>query len=183
MKKKWLAILLSITTVMAGLTGCGNSGQGGENAAESKASEAAASGTETGESTAAPAEGELVNVIWQWPAMGATGSGFQAVEDALNAMLEKDIGVHVTLEPALFSDLQNQSTLTITSGEQLDIILQVGTGVTPYVANGLIQPVDEYVEEYGAAIKEKCGTQLLGGYYQGKLYGIPTAYIWLAHRS
>ena len=177
MKKKGLAILLSITTVMAVHTGCGTSGQGGENAAESKASEAAASGTETGESTAAPAEGELVNVIWQWPAMGATGSGFQAVEDALNAMLEKDIGVHVTLEPALFSDLQNQSTLTITSGEQLDIILQVGTGVTPYVANGLIQPVDEYVEEYGAAIKEKCGTQLLGGYYQGKLYGIPTAYI------
>lgn len=181
MRKKWLAILLSTATVMAGLAGCGNSTDGESTAANETGKETQAETTDGGESENAAAgkaaDGEIVNVIWQWPAMGATGSGFQAVEDALNEMTEKDIGVHITLEPTLFSDLQNQSTLTITSGEQLDLILQVGTGVIPYVSNGLIQPVDEYIDEYGAAIKEKCGTQLLGGYYQGKLYGIPNAYI------
>ena len=62
---------------------------------------------------------ELVEIVWQWPSIGTTGSGFQAVEDALNAMLEKDIGVHVTLMPAEFANLANETVLTVSSGERL----------------------------------------------------------------
>ena len=110
MKKKALAVMLSMAVVLTGLTGCqGNSAAQGSSSAQGNAEpagDAAAAGTEQagGESSEAVKEaydGELTEIIWQWPSMGSTNSGFQAVEDALNAMMEPDIGVHVTLEPVL----------------------------------------------------------------------------------
>ncbi|MFB5678893.1 hypothetical protein ACE3NQ_24520 [Paenibacillus terreus] len=37
-------------------------------------------------------------IVWQYPTPGNLGSGFQEVEDALNAMLEKDVGARVKFE-------------------------------------------------------------------------------------
>lgn len=120
---------------------------------------------------------ELVEIVWQWPSTGSIGSGFEAVEDALNEMLERDIGVHVTLLPSDFSNLASDTVLTVSSGEQLDICLSVGTGVGSLVSSGLIEPLDEYLDEYAYAISEKCGSGIAGGYYAGTLYGFPNAYI------
>ena len=122
-------------------------------------------------------DGEITEIYMQWPSMGATGSGFQAVEDALNEMLEKDIGVRVILEPVSYSDLLNDTTLTVTSGEQLDLCLEIGTGVAPYVSNGLIQPLTDLVQDCGQGILEACGDLIYAGYYKNELYGIPVAYI------
>ena len=167
MKKKLLALLLSAITIVGGLSGCSKANQAQE----------ATPNTTGGAENTTESTGEITNIVWQWPSLGATGSGFQAVEDALNAMMEKDIGVHVTLEPVNVMDLVNQTTLAVTSGDQVDLSLQISTGLSPYVSSGLIQPIDEYIDEYGAAIKEKCGVLLSGGYYQDKLYGVPVAYI------
>lgn len=115
---------------------------------------------------------EITEMVWQWPSYGPTGSGFQAVEDALNEMTEKDIRVHITLEPAMIMDLLNQTTLAVTSGEQLDLALYLFSSLAPYISNGLIQPLDDYIDEYGADMKEVCGEDM-GGYYEGKLYALP----------
>ena len=121
MKKKALAVMLSMAVVLTGLTGCqGNSAAQGSSSAQGNAEpagDAAAAGTEQagGESSEAVKEaydGELMEIIWQWPSMGSTNSGFQAVEDALNAMMEPDIGVHVTLEPVSFSNMANAVSYT-----------------------------------------------------------------------
>lgn len=122
-------------------------------------------------------DGELTEIVWQWPSMGNTGSGFQAVEDALNAMMEKDIGVHVTLEPVNFNNLANETVLAVSSGDQLDLCLSVGSGVGSLVSSGLIEPLDDLIDENGASIVEKCGSALAGGYYGGQLYGMPNAYV------
>lgn len=186
MKKKALAVMLSMAVVLTGLTGCqGNSAAQGSSSAQGNAEpagDAAAAGTEQagGESSEAVKEaydGELTEIIWQWPSMGSTNSGFQAVEDALNAMMEPDIGVHVTLEPVSFSNMANETVLTVSSGEQLDLCLSVGTGVGNLVSNGLIETLDDVIDEHGAAILKKCGSAMSGGYYNGELYGMPNAYI------
>lgn len=151
MKKKYAAILLSAATAVSGMSGVLP-----VNAAE---------------------DGEITEIVWQWPSLGSTGSGFQAVEDALNAMTEPDIGVHITLEPVTFSELANETVLTVSSGEQLDLCLSVGTGVGNLVSSGLIEPLDDYIDNEGKDIKEKCGSALSGGYYGGTLYGLPNAYV------
>lgn len=151
MKKKYAAILLSAVTAVSGMGGV--------------------------LPVSAAEDGEITEIVWQWPSLGSTGSGFQAVEDALNAMTEPDIGVHITLEPVTFSELANETVLTVSSGEQLDLCLSVGTGVGNLVSSGLIEPLDDYIDNEGKDIKEKCGSALSGGYYGGTLYGLPNAYV------
>ena len=151
MKKKYAAILLSAVTAVSGMGGV--------------------------LPVSAAEDGEITEIVWQWPSLGSTGSGFQAVEDALNAMTEPDIGVHITLEPVTFSELANETVLTVSSGEQLDLCLSVGTGVGNLVSSGLIEPLDDYIDNEGKDIKEKCGSALSGGYYDGTLYGLPNAYV------
>lgn len=134
MKKKYAAILLSAVTAVSGMGGV--------------------------LPVSAAEDGEITEIVWQWPSLGSTGSGFQAVEDALNAMTEPDIGVHITLEPVTFSELANETVLTVSSGEQLDLCLSVGTGVGNLVSSGLIEPLDDYIDNEGKDIKEKCGSAL-----------------------
>ena len=127
MKKKYAAILLSAVTAVSGMGGV--------------------------LPVSAAEDGEITEIVWQWPSLGSTGSGFQAVEDALNAMTEPDIGVHITLEPVTFSELANETVLTVSSGEQLDLCLSVGTGVGNLVSSGLIEPLDDYIDNEGKDIK------------------------------
>lgn len=174
MKRKVLSIVLCSALALAGLAGCSNAKEteAGETARAGKTS---AAQDVTQVKTAG--DDELTEIIWQWPSMGSTGAGFQAVEDALNAMMEKDIGVHVTLEPVNFSNLANETVLAVSSGEQLDLCLSVGTGVGNLVSSGLIEPLDDIIDEHGASIVEKCGSAMSGGYFGGELYGMPNAYI------
>lgn len=179
MKKRMACV--SLTLIMAGilLAGCSNGSKGGGTDAENVSTEAKNEEKTDGSSFVEeqPEKDELVNIVWEWVSYGDLPSGFQDVEDKLNEMTERDIGVHVTLEPVLRSDLQNQTTMLVSSGEQVDLAVQVGTGVAPYVSSGLILPLDDYIDEYGKNIKEECGDQLYGGMYQGKLYGVPIAYM------
>lgn len=185
MKKKVLAVLLGTSFLLASLTGCGggtgssdsSSGGGSTSSEADSGSSDEAGGSEAAGETGGSYDGELTEIVWQWPSTGSTGSGFQAVEDALNAMMEPEIGVHVVLEPVSFNDLANETVLAVSSGDQLDLCLSVGTGVGNLVASGLIEPLDDIIDANGAAILEKCGDAMAGGYYDGTLYGMPNAYI------
>jgi putative aldouronate transport system substrate-binding protein len=121
------------------------------------------------------ASNEIVNLVWQLPTLGSVGSGVQAVEDALNALMEADIGVHVSFEPVSVSDITDVTALAISSGDELDIILQWFTPLQTSVEQGLILPIDEYMKEYGQDMAALLGSSLNGSYYQGQLYGIPGA--------
>jgi putative aldouronate transport system substrate-binding protein len=176
MKKKTLAVILSMALILSGLTGCASSKVATDTESTSGQSDASNSKGDDSNSQSSGEE-ELTEIIWQWPSMGSTNTGFQAVEDALNAMMEPDIGVHVTLEPVSFSNLANETVLTVSSGEQLDLCLSVGTGVGNLVSSGLIESLDGIIDVKGASILEKCGSAISGGYYNGILYGMPNAYI------
>ncbi|HHV09395.1 MAG TPA: ABC transporter substrate-binding protein [Clostridiales bacterium] len=177
MKKKTLAVVLSIALVLGGLAGCSGSQAPTDAKPTAGQSDASSSVGDESNSQTSGENGELTEIIWQWPSTGSTNTGFQAVEDALNAMMEPDIGVHVTLEPVSFSNLANETVLAVSSGEQLDLCLSVGTGVGSLVSTGLIEPLDDIIDAHGASILEKCGSAMSGGYYDGKLYGMPNAYI------
>lgn len=177
MKKRITAILLGMTFLATALMGCGDrkdvqeeapSG-GNSEVQEEKADSRSGEADDKGEET----EGEPVEVIWLWP--GEAPEGLQEVEDALNEMMERDIGVHVTLYPC--ADWANQVTLDVSTGTQVDICLTVGGGVGGKVKDGVIQPMDELVAEYGADIVEDCGDSIKGGYYNGLLYGVPNAWL------
>lgn len=122
-------------------------------------------------------EQEIVEIVWQYPTDGNLGVGFQDVEDALNEMLERDIGVHVTFEPVGLGESQQKAMLMIAAGEQLDLCLTAFANLNPLVDGGYVIPLTELVDEYGQGFKD-LGLNLSNGYYQGELYGIaPHTYL------
>lgn len=154
MKNRVLAAALCAVLAVS-VTACGNSKDQENEGTDSK-------------------DGEITEVIWQYPTtMDANSPGFIAVEDALNEMMEKDIGVHVTFEPVDLMDAQNDAILKVAAGEQLDIMLSAFTSIGNVVSKGLIQPLDELLDEYGQDILENSHTLEMCG-YQGETYGVCT---------
>ena len=184
MKKRMIAALLG-TALIVSAAGCGgktgsDAGAGSGSDADAAASGAVQDTQSTGGETAdvgkeaGGASGDVVEIFWQYPAAGEVGEGFYRMEDALNEMMEKDIGVHVTFVPTGLMDSQQDATLMVSSGEQLDIALTAFTGIGNLVEDGLILLLDDYLEEYGPDIVSHCGSKVDGCYYGGTLYALPT---------
>lgn len=118
---------------------------------------------------------EIVELFWQYPALNEVGEGFYRMEAALNEMMERDLGVHVTFIPTDLMTSQQDATLMISSGEQLDISLTAFTSFANMVESGLIMPIDEYVNEETAGFLLENASDTVGKcYYDGKLYALPT---------
>lgn len=128
-----------------------------------------------GLTSGAVAEGEIYEVVMQFPTLGTTPQDIQMVEDAINARIEEEIGVHLTLYPASAFTLNNTTNLMVSSNEKLDLMMSMFEGgVGSYVNKGMLIELDDLLTEYGADIIEAEGDALSGGYFNGKLYAIPT---------
>ena len=165
--KKVMAACLAGIMVM-GLAACGSADSGNSMVSDSAAESTAA------ESSQAETEGEPYNIVMQVVTIGENPSGLEDVEKAINDIVKEELGVTVTLYPVSVSDLQTQTNLMLTSGEKLDLIFNFGTGVADYVNKGMIIELDELYEKYGGDIRKSQGIAVAGGYYGGKLYGIPS---------
>jgi putative aldouronate transport system substrate-binding protein len=120
--------------------------------------------------------GNVTEIVWQYPSPGDLGSGFQDMENALNAMMERDIGVRVRFEPAGLMETQQKAILMVSAGEQLDISMTAFTSIGPLVDSGLILPLDDLLVKFGQDIINQCGTLLDSCTYGGNRYGVPPAY-------
>lgn len=120
--------------------------------------------------------GEIVEVFWQYPAYGEVSEGFYAVEDALNEMMEKDIGVHVTFVPTGLETSQQDAILDVSAGVQLDVCLSAFTSVGTLVEKGLILPLDDMLEAngWGEVLAEHSANPYEKSTFNGSVYGVPT---------
>ena len=62
----------------------------------------------------------------------------------------------------------------ITSGDKLDLASVMFTGVGNWVSKGAFLELDDLYSQYGADIEKAEGKAMAGGYYNGKLYAIPS---------
>ena len=103
MKKKLIAILLSVVCSIGLLSGCGEVSSNSGTASSQEASEVNETDNDSPAETGS--NDEIVEIIWQYPTtMDTDCEGFRNVENALNEMMERDIGVHVTFEPVGLSE-------------------------------------------------------------------------------
>jgi len=175
MKRKILSLCLAAVIALGSLAGCGSGGDTGNDAAKASATDTAEKGTENNKGTEAdkPSD-EIVEVIWQFPMQSEVGEAFYRMEDALNEMMERDIGVHVTFEPTGLQESQKDATLMVSAGEQLDICLTAFTSVGNLVDSGLILPLDDLLEEYGQDIISHTENLLGSCMYDNQIYGVTT---------
>lgn len=136
MKTRFLAILMASALGVTSLAACGGGGtadtSGGSDNTSGNASNDTSAGSE-----------DTYNVVMSWPNLtGGVPEGLADVEAAINAITEPEIGVTVTLEPIDFANLASEQSLMISSGEKLDLIVSVGTGVSSLVNSGSIIPLE-----------------------------------------
>lgn len=120
------------------------------------------------------ADEEPYEIVMAIPTLGAEPSGLLEVENAINEMVEPELGVNVTLYPISFFDLESQQNLMITSGDKLDLASVMFTGLGNWVNKGAFLELDDLYKEYGADIEKAEGIAIAGGYYDNKLYAIPS---------
>ena len=119
-------------------------------------------------------DSDLYELIMQWPSSDSTPTGLSDVEKALNEITEPAIGVTVRLKAT--SNPVFETNLAVSSGEKLDLSLALYGRMPSLVSNGYLMPLDDLIDQYGQEVKNACGVQLKGGYYQNQLYGIPPVY-------
>lgn len=132
-----------------------------------------------GTAATVPAEETPYEVVMEWLSIGNTPSeeNLQKIEAAINEISVPAVNCTVKLYPVELSDLGNTNTLSISTGEKIDLICSVGTGVGDLVNQGLILPISEYMDANGQDINRKLGEAINNGLYQGDLYAVSNAYI------
>lgn len=180
MKKKMIALLLGGAMLLTCVTGCTNesatsASSTGEESTSAAASDAEQENKETSDAKK-QTDGEIVEIVWQYPSTSEVGDGFYRMEDALNEMMEKDIGVHVTFETCDLLDSQNDATLMVSAGEQLDICLTALTSARNLIDSGLVIPLDDLIATYGQDVQEQGPEAVESCRFDGKIYGVPPLY-------
>jgi len=90
---------------------------------------------------------ELVDVTYTYP--GKIPEDLKLVQDALNEILNKEIGVNLTLEPIDWGAYNDKMQLRLAAGEECDIIF-TAPWINNYannVANGNLMPMDGLLQE------------------------------------
>lgn len=153
MKKRIVSIILTLGLIATGLCGCG---QGDSDKAKGE--------TE---------EGNIEEITYAFATFTSVPTGTEEVEEAINEITEKEIGVHVNLlilDPANYSQ---QIALMISSKQDLDMFHTLGD-LSQYVASNEIMPLDELISEYGSDITSIEPDYFMeAGVINGEQYGIP----------
>ena len=124
---------------------------------------------------AAIAEDEVKTIYWQWPTAGdVSDEALAGMEEQFNAMLvEAGIPAKVEFIPTGLFTCQQDATLMISTGEQLDIMLTAFTTIDTLVNSNQILPIEDLVDEYAPDAMAKSYSALKCT-YEGHLYGITT---------
>ena len=188
MKKKILSVLLC-AAMMTGLAVCAGTSStpaapAQEPAAAEETAEEAAPAEETAEEAPAaedaPAEevsnGDVKHVVMSMMTWTGAPADTQAVQDAMNDILIPKVGAEVELQ-ILDAGAYNQNmTLALAGGEQIDLLLTITLGYPTLVAKGnlLDMEEDDLLSTYGAGILDVVDAEYIEACrIDGGLYGLP----------
>jgi len=179
--KKILALLLAVLLVAALFTACnpdadnGGAGGGPENTGGSDGS-----GSAGGSGGAGGEHDEIIEIkYWCWDnGLGGQNTKGPMIEEAINAYVEEQIGVHVNFNWVASSDYGTQLTLALANNEQIDIADYFATGGSAFAkmqADQSILDITELARQYAAETIDMIGEEVLSGVtIDGRLYAIPT---------
>lgn len=172
MKKKLIAILLSVTMAATLLAGCG----GGSS--DSGSDSGKDSGSDAGESSdgGSSSDGEVQEITWMfWDDLEATEDlislGYKETIDRFNADYEGKY--HVTAITTNLEEYYTKLNALVASEQTPDVfIVSPGPNLTDYVDPGVAAPLDSYLEDgwKDTFLSDSVFSQMT---YDGKIYAVP----------
>ncbi len=182
--KAILACLLTLSLFIALFAACG----------EQSNSEAAGNDAQTNVSSnkntsPAPAETdeeeEMENIVfWFFDGSSKGGDHGQKIEDAVNAISEPEINVHVDIVFADSGGYRTQFGVSLSSGETIDLAcftpVPAISSATMF-ANGQAMEISGLLETYAPQALELVEDYIAALTYDGGIYGIPTFKNWVTN--
>ena len=127
---------------------------------------------------AADAEGlstkvEVLEVFMPLVGGGPT-TDLAEVEKAINEYIEPLIYANIHLTYIPYAQWESQMNMSVATGEQVDLMCTVRE-ISGYYKNGALLPLDDYLDKYGAGIRQYVDQVFLDSCtFGGEIYGIPT---------
>lgn len=172
--KKLMALLLVLVMAVSMLGACGKSEGSSEEASSTP------SDTSKEEVTSAPEEVEeeedMAEITLMVMALGGMGDGKDAVEDGINAITEKEINTHVTLQYVEVGSYSQQLNLAITGNEKVDLCLTTPipqSSFTALISQNQLMPLNDLLTEYAPDALAEVGDFIKGTTVNGTIYAIP----------
>lgn len=160
MKRK-IAIFAALAMLIGSLAGCTSAGGPDAQESTTQGVTTTQAGTDGEKTTAAPEEttqgewtGEVDHVIMTYLTLGNTPADLQVVQDAVNEITAKKIGVEVEFKAISAYDAFSQFPTWIATGETVDLMFPLLQDLNTYVSQGLIEPLDSLIAENAPAIQQ-----------------------------
>ncbi|MBB5263350.1 putative aldouronate transport system substrate-binding protein [Catenibacillus scindens] len=179
MLRKKLSSIIAVALCMAfGLSACGNS----ETPAASSDSTQAVSedaSADAGDTTASDADGgedleDMAEIEMYYYAFIAP-KDVQHVEDAVNAITEDAINVHVNINVLDVNSFIQQMSIMMAGSERIDLMMTgfASASYSNMMAQNQLMDIAPYIEEYGPNITETLGDMLDATTIGDAIYGVP----------
>lgn len=170
--KKLMALLLVLVMSVSILGACGKS----EGSSETTGS--TTKDTADADVTAEPEEEQedMAEITLMVMSLGAMGDGKDAVEDGINAITEKEINTHVTLQYVEVGSYSQQLNLAITGNEKVDLCLTTPipqSSFSALIAQNQLMPLNDLLTQYAPGALAEVGDFIKGTTVNGKIYAIP----------
>lgn len=146
MKKRWLAILMSVAMTVSVLSGCGQSNSDGN-------AETAGSGEAEIDFDEEPYEATLM----YWVANDARD--VESVEQALNELTLEQLNMKVNLMPLTLGTYGQQIQMILSSDDPLDIFPYWGSSMGTYIDADYLVDMSEYLDTYGQGLIDQIGRE------------------------
>ena len=153
MKKRFLAVLLTLVMVVSTLSACSGS-KSTDNTSGNADTNASADVTKAADSTTSTStDGEEPYTV----VMGYIGNpqtDEAKVEEAINAIIEPALNAKIDLRTYSWGGYQQELQLTLSGDEKLDIVPIIVTNAAGYVSNGQVIDLTSLIDQYGTNIKK-----------------------------
>lgn len=182
MRKKLLSLLLAGVMVFS-LTACGgnggsdnsgSTGNAGGNADVSETEGGSTGGDEEAGAGAADLDvGNVEELYVTWPSLGGAPADLAMIEEAVNEIVTPKLGVKAVFQSIQIADLASQQQLLISSGDKIDLVSMLFTGLDVWVNTESLLEIEDYLADYGTGIMDIYGDKIYAGSRNGHIYGVP----------
>jgi len=118
-------------------------------------------------------EGEVSKIVMTYPTAGVVPTDLGLVLDYINEISTRKVGVEIELKPVSIFEIPSQCPMWIGAGEQIDLMCVAFSGLQPYVDQGMIDPMDEYLESCAPYLQNLAKEQpVYDTTSEGVVYGV-----------